>query len=210
MTISRLSDLADPRLAPILVLKVGSALLVGRDGEPRREWLTALASEIAEIQARGQRVLVVSSGAIALGAAKLGLERGGRASLADAQAAAAVGQIALSGLWAELLGEEGLIAAQMLLTLEDLEGRRRYLNVAATIGTLLSAGAVPVINENDSITTAEIRFGDNDRLAARVGQAARADAVVLLSDVDGLYDRNPSASGAKHIPHHRRRDTDGT
>ena len=142
----------------------------------------------------------MSSGAIALGAARLGLEKGGRGSLADAQAAASVGQIALSGLWAELLGEHGLVAAQLLLTLEDLEDRRRYLNVTATLGRLLDAGAVPVINENDSVATQEIRFGDNDRLAARVAQAARASAVLLLSDVDGLYDRNPADPTAQLLP----------
>lgn len=199
MPISRLSDLADSALAPRLVIKVGSALLVGAEGV-RRAWLTGLVAEIAEARARGQQVVVVSSGAIALGAATLGLEKGGRGSLADAQAAAAVGQIALSGLWAELLGRHGLTAAQMLLTLEDLEDRRRYLNVTATLGRLLDAGAVPVINENDSVATQEIRFGDNDRLAARVAQAAQASAVVLLSDIDGLYDKHPRLPGARMIP----------
>jgi len=144
-------------------------------------------------------VIVVSSGSIALGAARLGLEKGGRGNLADAQAAAAVGQIALSGLWAELLGGQGLTAAQILLTLDDLEDRRRYLNVTATLTRLLDAGAVPVINENDSVATHEIRFGDNDRLAARVAQAAQASAVLLLSDVDGLYDRDPRQLGAQRI-----------
>jgi glutamate 5-kinase len=145
-------------------------------------------------------VIVVSSGAIALGAAKLGLAKGGRGSLADAQASAAVGQIALAGLWAELLGAEGLTAAQLLVTLEDLDDRRRYLNASATISKLLEAGAVPVINENDSVATQEIRFGDNDRLAARAAQAARASAVALLSDVDGLYDRDPREPGAQMLP----------
>lgn len=197
--ISQLSDLADPALTPRLVLKVGSSLLVDGAGA-RREWLTALVSEIAAAKARGQDVIVVSSGAIALGARRLGLEKGGRGSLADAQAAAAVGQIALSGLWAELLGAHGLTAAQLLLTLEDLEDRRRYLNATATLTRLLDAGAVPVINENDSVATQEIRFGDNDRLAARVAQAARADAVLLLSDIDGLYDRHPREPGAQLLP----------
>ncbi|PNU01910.1 glutamate 5-kinase [Novosphingobium guangzhouense] len=199
MSIARLSDLADPALAPRLVIKVGSALLVGPDGV-RRAWITQLVAEIAQARSRGQDVIVVSSGAIALGAATLGLEKGGRGSLADAQASAAVGQIALSGLWAELLGTHGITAAQMLLTLEDLEDRRRYLNVTATLTRLLDAGAVPVINENDSVATQEIRFGDNDRLAARVAQAAQASAVVLLSDIDGLYDRHPRLPGAKMIP----------
>ncbi|MFC0685180.1 glutamate 5-kinase [Novosphingobium clariflavum] len=199
MPIARLNDLSDPASCPRLVVKVGSALLVGPQGV-RRAWLTALVAEIAAARLRGQQVIVVSSGAIALGAATLGLEKGGRGSLADAQASAAVGQIALSGLWAELLGTHGLTAAQMLLTLEDLEERRRYLNVTATLGRLLDAGAVPVINENDSVATEEIRFGDNDRLAARVAQAAQASAVLLLSDIDGLYDRHPKLPGAAMIP----------
>lgn len=199
MPIARLSDLADKAQCPLLVIKVGSALLVGSEGV-RREWLGGLVAEVAGARGRGQQVIVVSSGSIALGAATLGLDKGGRGSLADAQAAAAVGQIALSGLWAELLGSHGLTAAQMLLTLEDLEDRRRYLNVTATLTRLLDAGAVPVINENDSVATNEIRFGDNDRLAARVAQAAQASAVVLLSDIDGLYDRHPREPGARMIP----------
>lgn len=197
--LSRLSDLADSTLCPLLVIKVGSALLVDGQGA-RRQWLSELVTEIAAAKQRGQNIIVVSSGAIALGARRLGLDKGGRGSLADAQAAAAVGQIALSGLWAELLGAHGLSAAQLLLTLDDLEDRRRYLNVTATLTRLLDAGAVPVINENDSVATEEIRFGDNDRLAARVAQAARADAVLLLSDVDGLYDRHPSEPGATLLP----------
>jgi glutamate 5-kinase len=200
MTIRQLDQLTDATACPRLVVKVGSALLVGKDGEPRREWLAALVAEIAAARAKGQEVIVVSSGAIALGARKLGLGKGGRGSLSDAQAAASVGQIALAGLWAELLAGHGLTAAQILLTLEDLEDRRRYLNVTATLGTLLAAGAVPVINENDSVATEEIRFGDNDRLAARVGQAAGASAVLLLSDVDGLYDRDPREADAVRIP----------
>ena len=195
-----LASLADPALTPRLVVKVGSALLVGGDGEARRAWLAALVGEIAAAKAKGQQVIVVSSGAIALGARRLGLTKGGRGSLADAQAAASVGQIALAGLWAELLGAHGLIAAQMLLTLDDLEDRRRYLNVTATLGRLLDAGAVPVINENDSVATQEIRFGDNDRLAARVAQAGAANGVLLLSDIDGLYDRDPRLPGATRIP----------
>ncbi|HOB12851.1 MAG TPA: glutamate 5-kinase [Novosphingobium sp.] len=195
MKIAHLSDLANKSACRRLVVKVGSSLLVGKDGV-RRAWLEGLVAEIAAAKARGQEVIVVSSGAIALGAAKLGLEKGGRGSLADAQAAAAVGQIALSGLWADLLGAHGITAAQLLLTLEDLEDRRRYLNATATLTRLLDAGAVPVINENDSVATQEIRFGDNDRLAARVAQAAQAGAVLLLSDVDGLFDRNPADPGA--------------
>ena len=149
---------------------------------------------------QGQQIAIVSSGAIALGARRLGLPKGGRASLEDAQAAAATGQIALSQAWAELLHAERLTAAQMLVTLDDLEDRRRYLNAAATLGRLLGLGVVPVINENDSVATEEIRFGDNDRLAARVGQAAGANGVLLLSDVDGLYDSNPHTNPqARHI-----------
>ncbi len=198
MKIARLSDFADKAACPRLVVKVGSSLLVGKQGV-RRDWLEGLVAEIAAAKARGQEVIVVSSGSIALGAARLGLEKGGRGSLADAQAAAAVGQIALSGLWAELLGAHGITAAQLLLTLEDLEDRRRYLNATATLTRLLDAGAVPVINENDSVATQEIRFGDNDRLAARVAQAAQASAVLLLSDVDGLFDRNPAEPGATRL-----------
>mgnify|MGYP000138555998 CR=1 FL=1 len=200
MSIERLPDLADPAKTPRLVVKVGSSLLVGKDGQANRGWLELLAQEIAEARRRGQQVIVVSSGAVALGAARLGLAKGGRGSLADAQAAAAVGQIALAGLWSDLLGKSGLVAAQLLVTLEDLDDRRRYLNASATIGKLLKAGAVPVINENDSVATEEIRFGDNDRLAARAAQASRADAVVLLSDVDGLYDRDPREPGAELLP----------
>ncbi|WP_095011560.1 glutamate 5-kinase [Tsuneonella mangrovi] len=200
MPVTNLTDLLDPARCARLVIKVGSALLVGKDGGVRRNWLAGLVEEIAAARATGQEVVVVSSGAIALGAARLSLARGGRASLADAQAAAAVGQIALSGLWAELLAERGLAAAQMLVTLDDLEDRRRYLNASATLVHLLERGVVPVVNENDSVATAEIRFGDNDRLAARVAQAARADGVVLLSDVDGLYDRDPREHGATLVP----------
>jgi glutamate 5-kinase len=200
MTITRMSDLADPQIVQRLVLKVGSALLFGKGGVPQAAWMAGLVAEIAAARSRGQQVVLVSSGAIALGAARLGLAGGGRGSLADAQASAAVGQIALAGMWSQLLAEHGLIAAQLLLTLEDLEDRRRYLNAAATLGRLLNAGAVPVINENDSVATDEIRFGDNDRLAARVAQAARAQAVLLLSDVDGLYDRHPKEPGASLVP----------
>ena len=152
MGINHISDLADKAVCPRLVVKVGSSLLVGREGL-RRVWLEGLVAEIAAARGRGQDVIVVSSGSIALGAARLGLDKGGRGSLADAQAAAAVGQIALSGIWAELLGRHGLTAAQLLLTLEDLEDRRRYLNATATLTRLLDAHAVPVINENDSVAT---------------------------------------------------------
>ena len=175
-----------------LIIKVGSSLLVDPDGSVRRDWLAGLVRDVATRIADGQQIAVVSSGAIALGARRLKLAKGGRASLEDAQAAAAVGQIALAGVWAELLAARGLTAAQMLVTLDDLEDRRRYLNAAATLDRLLSLGVVPIINENDSVATAEIRFGDNDRLAARIAAAAQAQTVVLLSDVDGLYTADPT------------------
>ena len=200
MAIETLQHLATADTCGTLVLKIGSSLLVDGEGRPRKDWLTSLIQEIAEMRAGGQKIVVVSSGAIALGAARLGLPKGGRASLADAQAAASVGQIALSGLWSSLLEKQGLSAAQMLVTLGDLEERRRYLNASSTLSRLLEAGVVPVVNENDSVATEEIRFGDNDRLAARVGQAAGADAVILLSDVDGLMDRNPEQADARLVP----------
>ncbi|MET0362919.1 MAG: glutamate 5-kinase [Sphingobium sp.] len=185
----------EPGFAPAqvrrLVVKIGSALLVDSAGEVREAWLRTLVADIAARRTAGQQIIIVSSGAIALGARRLKLPKGGRGSLEDAQAAAATGQIALSQCWASLLAEQGITAAQMLVTLDDLENRRRYLNASATLERLMQLGVVPVVNENDSVATAEIRFGDNDRLAARIGQAARADAVVLLSDVDGLYSANP-------------------
>ncbi|MBU3078626.1 glutamate 5-kinase [Sphingomonas sp. XMGL2] len=196
-----------PGACPRLVVKVGSALLVDPAGDVRREWLASLVADIADAIAAGQRIVIVSSGAIALGARRLKLPAGGRASLEDAQAAAATGQIALSGCWAELLHGHGLTAAQMLVTLDDLEDRRRYLNAAATLDRLLALGVVPVVNENDSVATAEIRFGDNDRLAARIGQAAGAQGVLLLSDVDGLYTANPGTDpNATLIPEVTRLD----
>lgn len=185
-----------PALVRRIVIKIGSALLVDADGQVRTDWLRTLVGDVALRRAAGQQVIIVSSGAIALGARRLKLPKGGRGSLEDAQAAAATGQIALSQCWASLLHERGLTAAQMLVTLDDLENRRRYLNASATLERLLALGVVPVVNENDSVATAEIRFGDNDRLAARIGQAARADAVALLSDVDGLYTANPHADAS--------------
>jgi len=189
-----------PTSCPLLVVKVGSSLLVQPDGTVRREWLQTLVADISARHKAGQRCIIVTSGAIALGARRLGFDKGGRASLADAQAAASVGQIVLSGIWADLLEGQSLAAAQMLVTLDDLEDRRRYLNIAATLDRLLGADAVPVINENDSVATEEIRFGDNDRLAARVAQAAGATGVILLSDVDGLFDRAPHLPGAMLLP----------
>jgi len=174
-----------------IVVKIGSSLLVNGDGQIREDWLKTVVDDIAERHAAGQQIIIVSSGAIALGARRLKLPKGGRSCVEDAQAAAATGQIALSHKWAELLGAKGLTAAQILVTLDDLEHRRRYLNASATLERLLGLGVVPVVNENDSVATEEIRFGDNDRLAARIAQAADASAVILLSDIDGLYTANP-------------------
>jgi len=184
-----------------LVVKVGSSLLVDAGGAVRRDWLTTLVADIAKRHAAGVQIIVVSSGAIALGARRLGLAQGGRASLEDAQAAAATGQIALAGCWAQLLALHKINAAQVLVTNEDFEDRRRYLNVTATLARLLDLGVVPIINENDTVATAEIRVGDNDRLAERVAQAAGAHEIVLLSDVDGLYTADPSRDpSARRIP----------
>lgn len=196
MSIEALADLNGARR---IVVKVGSSLLVA-NGQPRTSWLASLIGDLVALRARGPDIIVVSSGSIALGAARLQLADGGRGTLADAQAAASVGQVELARLWSEALGEREIVAAQMLLTLGDLEDRRRYLNASATLSRLLKIGAVPVVNENDSVATHEIRFGDNDRLAARVAQAAGADAVLLLSDVAGLYDRDPSEEGAELLP----------
>jgi glutamate 5-kinase len=189
--VTGLEKLFAPDTAPRLVVKIGSALLVDSDGTIRRSWLSSVVRNLARRRQAGQDIIVVSSGAIALGARRLELSKGGRASLEDAQAAAAVGQIELASVWAEILAQHDVQAAQVLLTLDDLENRRRYLNVSATIARLLDAGAVPVINENDTVATTEIRFGDNDRLAARVGQAVQAQGVILLSDIDGLFTANP-------------------
>ncbi|OYQ26167.1 glutamate 5-kinase [Sandarakinorhabdus cyanobacteriorum] len=191
----------DPARCPRLVVKIGSSLLVDGAGQVREHWLAGVVADLAARRHAGQQIVIVSSGAIALGARRLGLDKGGRASLEDAQAAAAVGQVALAGVWQQLLGAAGLTAAQVLLTLGDLEDRRRYLNVAATIARLLDLGAVPVLNENDTVATAEIRYGDNDRLAARAAQAAGATGVILLSDVDGLYTANPASDPtAQRLP----------
>jgi glutamate 5-kinase len=173
-----------------VIVKIGSSTLVSPAGEVNRAWLGGLATDIAELRARGADVIVVSSGAIALGRRRLKLGKGAL-KLEAAQAAAAVGQIALAQAWTEALGANGLTAAQILLTLDDTEERRRYLNARATLGALVTLGVVPVINENDTVATAEIRFGDNDRLAARVAAMVGADCLVLLSDIDGLYTDNP-------------------
>jgi glutamate 5-kinase len=183
-----------------LVVKVGSSLLVDEAGQPRRGWMQRLAERLAQ---RPGPVLLVSSGAIGLGRAPLGLT-GRPASLAEAQAAAAIGQIELARTWAEAWAACGRTAAQLLLTLGDLEDRARYLNARNTLETLLGRGVVAVVNENDTVATGEIRFGDNDRLAARVALLAGAELLLLLSDVDGLLDadprRNPDAALIPHVP----------
>jgi glutamate 5-kinase len=175
-----------------IVIKVGSALLVDRtSGDVNRAWVESLAADVATLRRRGQEVLLVSSGAIALGRRRLGLEPG-KLKLEESQAAAAVGQIRLAHAWTEVMHQYGFTVAQILLTLGDTEERRRYLNARNTLSTLLRLGAIPVINENDTVATAEIRYGDNDRLAARVAQMASADCLVLLSDVDGMYTADPT------------------
>lgn len=191
----------DLRAARRVVVKIGSALVVDdRTAAPRTAWLSGVAQDVAALRARGVEVILVSSGAIALARRALGLTRK-KLRLEEKQAAAAVGQIRLAGAWAEALSAVGLNAAQLLLTLEDSEDRRRYLNARATLGTLLSLGCIPVINENDTVATAEIRFGDNDRLAARVAEMVEADALVLLSDIDGLYTADPRSNpDAAHLP----------
>jgi glutamate 5-kinase len=184
-----------PRLADFrrIVVKVGSSLLVdSAAGRAKEEWLASLAQDIADLHGAKRDILVVSSGAIALGRAVLKLPRGSL-KLEDSQAAAAVGQIALARTWAEALGRHSIAAGQILLTLTDTEERRNYLNARSTIGKLLEWRSVPVINENDTVATSEIRYGDNDRLAARVATMASADLLVLLSDIDGLYDAPPQA-----------------
>src|SRR5262245_5381671 len=184
-----------------LVVKVGSSLLVDSDGGRLHDnWLSSLADDIAKLHQNKRDVLVVSSGAIALGRAVLKLPAG-PLKLEDSQAAAAVGQIALARTWSAVLGRHGITAGQVLVTLQDTEERRRYLNARSTIDKLLEWRAVPVINENDTVATNEIRYGDNDRLAARVATMASADLLVLLSDVDGLYDAPPAENAeAKLVP----------
>ena len=185
--------------ARLIVVKVGSALLVdGDSGRVNRTWLESLVEDLLRLRRRGQKVILVSSGAIALGRRRLGL-KAGPLRLEDSQAAAAVGQIRLAHAYKELLESNDVTVAQVLLTLEDSERRRRYLNARATLESLLALGALPVINENDTVATAEIRYGDNDRLAARVAQMASADCLVLLSDVEGLYSADPHHDPQAHL-----------
>lgn len=192
------SDLTD---AKRVVVKVGSSLLVdSATGTLRLEWLQSLVADIAALKQSGADVLLVSSGAIALGRRTLNL-RPGDLRLEESQAAAAVGQVRLAQAYVDAFQTFGITAAQILLTLEDSEDRRRYLNARETLRTLIALGAIAVINENDTVATTEIRFGDNDRLAARVAGMAEAEHLVLLSDIDGLYTANPQRDpDARHVP----------
>lgn len=185
-----------------LTIKIGSALLVdGSTGRLRTEWLRSVAADVAALRSNGTAVVIVSSGAISLGRRLLGLDAL-TLPLDQSQAAASAGQIALSQAWAETLGEHGIVAGQILLTPNITEERRYFLNARTTITTLLGLGAVPIINENDSVATAEIRYGDNDRLSARVATMIESDCLILLSDVDGLYSAPPGRDpSARHLPH---------
>jgi len=195
VTLSAATALAASRR---LVVKIGSALLV-RDDRPDAAWMLALAEDIAGLRKTGTEVVIVSSGAVALGRGRLGLSRSAR--LDEKQAAAAAGQSLLMQAWDAALRPHGVTPAQILLTRDDTEQRHRWLNARATLEALLRLGAAPVVNENDTVATEEIRYGDNDRLAARTAQLARADLLILLSDVDGLYDADPrTVAGATHLP----------
>lgn len=183
-----------------VVIKIGSALLVDEaNGTVHRKWLEALAADVARLKANGQDVILVSSGAIAVGRRYLGLGHS-VLKLEDKQAAAATGQIRLAHAYQDVLGHHDMIVAQMLVTLDDTENRRRFLNARNTLNAILNRGGVPLINENDTVATDEIRFGDNDRLAARIAAMASADVLVLLSDIDGLYTADPGQdANAQHI-----------
>ncbi len=185
-----------------IVIKVGSALLIDAErGAADAVWLATLAADIARLRTRGAEVLIVSSGAVALGRRRLGLPLKGELELAEKQAAAAAGQSLLMRAWEEALAPHDLATAQVLLTRDDTEVRRRWLNARATTEALLRLKAIPVVNENDTVATEEIRYGDNDRLAARVAQMIGADLLVLLSDIDGLYTADPRCDpAARHIP----------
>jgi glutamate 5-kinase len=192
------SPLAEARR---LVVKIGSALIVDDKGDIRQSWLESVADDIAVLRQRGVESIVVTSGAVAIGRKVLGLARTKSLRIEEKQGAAAIGQIRLVETWRAALARHGIIAAQVLVTPDDTESRRRHLNARATLTALLAMGAVPIINENDTVATAELRFGDNDRLAARVAQMASADTLVLLSDIDGLYTADPRKdSAAVHIP----------
>jgi len=183
-----------------LVVKVGSSLLVDENGQLDRAWLEKLASDFASLASEGHEILIVSSGAIAIGSSVLGINKK-RARLEDLQAAAAAGQVQLVHAYQEALRSHDIVAAQVLLTPDDTEDRRRFLNARRTLGKLIERSVIPVINENDTVATTEIRYGDNDRLAARIAQLVMADALVLLSDVDGFYTADPGANeNAEHIP----------
>ncbi len=197
---SSAANLAAYAAAQRVVIKIGSSLFVDAEtGRLDMPWLEGLASDIAELHAAGKEIVVVSSGAVALGRRELGLDAR-KARLEDNQAAAAAGQIVLAHAYKELLGRHGIKVAQVLLTLDDSESRRRYLNAVRTLTTLIRARVVPVINENDTVATAELRYGDNDRLAGRVAQMVSAECLVVLSDVDGLYSADPQTdAGAEHI-----------
>ncbi|MDF2798520.1 MAG: glutamate 5-kinase [Devosia sp.] len=189
-------------LAPFkrLTVKIGSALLVDKSGRLRSEWLASLADDLAGLKQAGTEIVIVSSGAIALGRGLLDLDAP-VLTLEQSQAAASAGQIALSQAWAEALGRHGIVTGQILITPNITEERRYYLNARTTVTTLLTLGAVPIINENDSVATAEIRYGDNDRLSARVATMIEAECLVLLSDVDGLYTAPPAKDpSATHLP----------
>jgi glutamate 5-kinase len=190
-----------------VVLKIGSSLFVDAEtGKLDNAWLEALAEDVALLAREGKEVVIVSSGAVALGRRELGLEAA-KLRLEDKQAAAAVGQILLAHAYKEFLGRHDLKVAQVLLTLDDSENRRRYLNALRTLTTLIQARVIPVINENDTVATAELRYGDNDRLAGRVAQMVSADCLVVLSDVDGLYSADPQTDpAAQHIPEVRALD----
>ena len=197
----RSTDTDRLRGAKRIVIKIGSALFIDQEtGALDGDWLEALCEDVSWLTGAGKQIVLVSSGAVALGARELGLDAR-RARLEDNQAAAAAGQILLAHAYQEALGRLDLTAAQVLLTLDDSESRRRYLNACTTLLTLLDRGAVPVVNENDTVATQELRYGDNDRLAARVAQMVSADCMVLLSDVDGLYTRDPQRNDdAEHVP----------
>jgi glutamate 5-kinase len=183
-----------------ITIKIGSALLVDKQGKLRSSWLAGLAQDIAALKVEGRDLVIVSSGAIALGRGLLGLSALAL-TLEQSQAAASAGQIALSQAWAEALGRHGIVTGQILITPNITEERRYYLNARTTIQTLLGLGAIPIINENDSVATAEIRYGDNDRLSARVATMIEADLLVLLSDIDGLYTAPPAKDpNATHLP----------